>query len=123
MQRYSSDVDLEEVELELDEVEEDVSLYEDLVYPCLVIRGITLVQELEYLGQIKSDDKRSLPLYVEFEGKAELLGKIEINIDTMLLLDLIGNGAYKLELCKSKNDRKELDVAKADTLIKLIDCR
>lgn len=124
MQRYSSDVNLEEVDLELEEDDvEEVNIYEDLTYPCLVIRGITLVQELDFFGNLHVDEKRSLPLYVEFEGSAELLGKLELTIDNMLLLNTIGGGAYKLELCKTKTDRKELSIDKADNLVKMIDCR
>ena len=122
MQRYNdTDVQLQEVELEFEEDSQNITPSDELKYPCIIIKGLSILEELNFFGAYNSkDSKSSLPLYVELEGVVKELGVFDLNVDFMLRLKLIGGDSYKIFLCTSENNRKELDYQDGKTLEKLI---
>ena len=82
------------IELEEEEPESE-GIREDLTYPCLVIEGVLVVQEIEYLRSKEVDPEYAVPLYLNFQGSYSLQGEADISMDGLLSLKSLG---YSLTL-------------------------
>lgn len=93
-------------------------LLNTLVYPCVIVSGVQLEYELEFLKTRVTDPTKSLPLYAYVDGRFEPLDKVELTLDSLLLLKSVNN--YTLYLCKSKDQRKEIDLSDPNTYLKFL---
>ena len=94
------------------------SLYDSLQYPCVIVCGIKLEYELEFLRTRVTDEAKSLPLYAYVDNKFVDVGKVELSLNALLLLKCVND--YTLYLCKSKDLRKELDLKDPNMFLKFI---
>lgn len=109
--------DLMEIDLGLDEVEEvPESMPSDTIYPCILLGGVTIMSELEYLGSLK-ESSRTLPMYISLEGKIKRLGFFEMTSDFISTLAIIGD--YTVTLYKSETVMKEIKFD-YDTLLNFV---
>lgn len=126
MEYVDSNVDLEELELDMleDATASKTSSEEitnPLEYPCAVISGITTTHEVEFLKNHVCDAEVSLPLYIDYDGLIMLLGKIELTLDYMLLLKCMNIAEkYSLSIHKSKASITSVDLNDPLTLMKFI---
>ena len=126
---YSSDVDLEEIDLYCDYEDDGVESIEDrqqvsnavLSYPCAVLEGLTTKWEVEFLKNHECDKDVSIPLYINFEGLILLLGNIELTMDYLLLLRYLdSDNMYKLTIHKSKDVISEVSITDPTSLLRFI---
>lgn len=92
----------------------------NLVYPSIVLEGVTSQQELQYLKKAykdKGDNK--LPFYMSAFGKFKEVGYISLDVDSVLNLAHI-DSRYKIWLYKSEDNKVLIDHDDDATLIKLI---
>lgn len=102
---------------EVDEGSSDVSS-DKLVYPSIIIEGVELVEEIQFLFNYEFDASKSIPLFVKSFGVIKRIGSIELTLDAFQLIRTIAD--YKLTLMKTPTDMVNLDLNDPNTLIKLI---
>lgn len=106
--------------LEIAEVDEGGSdgSSDKLVYPSVIIEGIELTEEIQFLFNYEFDASKSIPLFVKSFGVIKRIGSIEFTLDAFQLIRMIAD--YKLTLMKTPTDKVCLDLNDPNTLIKLI---
>lgn len=117
---FCQTVELEPSTYEFEKNPEENIQGDELTYPCIVIEGVTTKPELEYLSRIPEKKGRSLPLFVHAFDMNLRLGWFPVESTTMILVSTISLGSYKVFLCKSENDRKEIDIDDMNTRLKSI---
>lgn len=127
-QPMAGEAPISEVELGL--VEEEIDLtqptvneviqQQELKYPCLILQGVTTLQELEFLKNCKNNGETSLPLYISAFDQIKELGVMELTLDSMIRLNKLGGTDYKLYLCKKGNELKQIDFRDKTVLENLI---
>jgi hypothetical protein len=93
-------------DLELDEVEIIDEEEVELKYPCMVIEGVTIQEELKFLESLNCDKEDAMPLYCIFDGDIYPICYLEYSLEIFQILHNIGD--YKLKLCL--HSEKELDI-------------
>ncbi|WP_304427867.1 hypothetical protein [uncultured Clostridium sp.] len=92
----------------------------NLEYPCVILEGVTSVEELNYLKKaFKEEDDTKLPFYIKAFGTHKKIGKINISLDEVLGLDYISKD-YKISIWNSPDESVNLDTKNEEDLIKLI---
>lgn len=108
------DLGLEEVNVAADEQ----NLSDDLIYPCLVIGGITTTEELEFFINREVKTKDYLPLFIQFEDIVKRAGDLDVNLEVFQILNSVSK--YTITLHKTPTENVLLDLNDANTFIKLI---
>jgi len=107
--------------LELDELdtlsEVEKSISEELVYPSLLIEGVSTQEEVMFLKK-HSTGGLVLPLYVKFGNLIKCIGKFSLTLENLLLLKSIGT--YDLKLCKSIDKVRDIKLDIPQELVKFV---
>lgn len=112
-----SELDLDDILMDEQEDEVDIS---ELVYPSIVVTGITIEEELYCLASNKCNKDISLPLFVSFNNVAKRIGDIELTLDSLIEFKLLGLNTYTFDLYKSKDNKVRLDLDDPSTLLSFI---
>lgn len=97
-------------------------------YPRLELEGVLLEEELFFIKDLCSQEpnENTLPLYIVFGCENVMAGNLDLDLDTVLKLNYLGNGKYTLKLMLEDNvvdlltrDKKEEDVHKLLSFIRL----
>lgn len=89
-----------------------------LVYPCILIDGVTTEEEINFFRERPFNTNTSLPLFCIVSDTVISLGALELTLFN--LLDLRSIYSYNVTLCKSAENRVVLDLNDPNTLIKFI---
>jgi len=109
------EIDLEVSEIVLDEVAEDeVDYSKPDQFPCIVVKGVTLPSEIEYLITRPAPEDSSMLAYFEAEGKVKLICKLDVSLDSLLVYFGLG---YRIDLWPAA-DRSPVDMRDPDILIR-----
>ena len=121
--------ELEEIDLDfLDSTPNDNKSDSASDYPRLELEGVLLEEELFFIKDLCSQEpnENTLPLYIVFGCENVMAGNLDLDLDTVLKLNYLGNGKYTLKLMLEDNvvdlltrDKKEEDVHKLLNFIRL----
>lgn len=121
--------ELEEIDLDfLDSTPNDNKSDSPSDYPRLELEGVLLEEELFFIKDLCSQEpnENTLPLYIVFGCENVMAGNLDLDLDTVLKLNYLGNGKYTLKLMIEDNvvdlltrDKKEEDVHKLLNFIRL----
>lgn len=121
--------ELEEIDLDfLDSTPNDNKSDSSSDYPRLELEGVLLEEELFFIKDLCSQEpnENTLPLYIVFGYENVMAGNLDLDLDTVLKLNYLGNGKYTLKLMTEDNvvdlltrDKKEEDVHKLLNFIRL----
>lgn len=103
-------------ELEDDYVEDES---DPLVYPSLVMSGVSLLSELQFLHSRPRKGKDRIPLFINFDGIIKQIGSVEFSLETFQICHYV-NPEYRITLHKSPANSVELDLNDLSTYLKLI---
>lgn len=78
----------------------------DLQLPCLVIEGLSLEIEIEFLKQRPIDEENSIPLYIRQQGVEVPANKTNLDLDTLLVYRKLG---YNVELYLPNGEKRDLN--------------
>ena len=94
---------------------------DSLTYPCMVISGLKLLDEVTFLKSHKCHQGKSLDLYLDFNNDIYPLGKADLELDYLLLLKLLSPGEpYTILIYLDKNTSKQIDLDNPESLINFI---
>ena len=119
--------ELEEIDF-LDSTPNDNKSDSSSDYPRLELEGVLLEEELFFIKDLCSQEpnENTLPLYIVFGCENVMAGNLDLDLDTVLKLNYLGNGKYTLKLMTEDNvvdlltrDKKEEDVHKLLNFIRL----
>lgn len=121
--------ELEEIDLDfLDSTPNDNKSESSSDYPRLELEGVLLEEELFFIKDLCSQEpnENTLPLYIVFGCENVMAGNLDLDLDTVLKLNYLGNGKYTLKLMLEDNvvdlltrDKKDEDVHKLLNFIRL----
>lgn len=121
--------ELEEIDLDfIDSTPNDKKSDSSSGYPRLELEGVLLEEELFFIKDLCSQEpnENTLPLYIVFGYENIMAGNLDLDLDTVLKLNYLGNGKYILKLMLEDNvvdlltrDKKEEDVHKLLSFIRL----
>lgn len=121
--------ELEEIDLDfIDSTPNDKKSDSSSGYPRLELEGVLLEEELFFIKDLCSQEpnENTLPLYIVFGYENIMAGNLDLDLDTVLKLNYLGNGKYTLKLMLEDNvvdlltrDKKEEDVHKLLSFIRL----
>lgn len=121
--------ELEEIDLDfIDSTPNDKKSDSSSGYPRLELEGVLLEEELFFIKDLCSQEpnENTLPLYIVFGYENVMAGNLDLDLDTVLKLNYLGNGKYTLKLMLEDNvvdlltrDKKEEDVHKLLSFIRL----
>ena len=121
--------ELEEIDLDfIDSTPNDKKSDSSSGYPRLELEGVLLEEELFFIKDLCSQEpnENTLPLYIVFGCENVMAGNLDLDLDTVLKLNYLGNGKYTLKLMLEDNvvdlltrDKKEEDVHKLLSFIRL----
>lgn len=121
--------ELEEIDLDfIDSTPNDKKSNSSSGYPRLELEGVLLEEELFFIKDLCSQEpnENTLPLYIVFGCENVMAGNLDLDLDTVLKLNYLGNGKYTLKLMLEDNvvdlltrDKKEEDVHKLLSFIRL----
>lgn len=119
--RDVEDIDIEDLALEeidlIGEANRDKS--DALDYPCMLVEGMETKAELDFIMKNRGfDSSNSIPLYINFNGLVKKIGRFGFDLDYIFLLR--GIAKYSFTLCKSKDEKSEIDLNDTDVLVKFI---
>lgn len=105
--------DKDSVDLEV--VDINVDLSDKTRYPNLLLKGITTINELDFISSITKGKKRTLlPLYVEYSGITKYICDFNLTFDNLLLLSRMKG--YSLHLNYSETESSLINLADAGCL-------
>lgn len=105
--------DKDSVDLEV--VDINVDLSDKTHYPNLLLKGITTINELDFISSITKGKKRTLlPLYVEYSGITKYICDFNLTFDNLLLLSRMKG--YSLHLNYSETESSLINLADAGCL-------
>lgn len=105
----------------LETVQDDSIIYENIIYPCLIIKGVESIEEVEFLKRfcVDSSNTKSIFLYCFTNNDVAEIGYVKLTLDFLLILERMPN--YKVVLLQSKNGKTiEVDLHNPDDLVKFI---
>lgn len=111
----------QEERVDLETVEDDSVIYEEVVYPCLIIRGVTSMEEIDFIKRfrVKTLDTKSIYVYIANRDNVAEIGYVELTIDFLLVLEKMPS--YKVSLLQSKNGKMiDVDLHNPNDLVKFI---
>lgn len=95
---------------------------EALLYPSVIIQGITTEEEVLYFHNKFSDSSRSVPLFIFFEGVYKRIGSFELSLDNLLVIRSVAKYQLKLMISEAKEVNIDLDNPEALlSFIKIVD--
>lgn len=101
--------------VDLEVVDIDVDLSDKLHYPNLLLRGVTTINELDFISSITHGRERNLlPLYVEFSGVVRYICDFNLTFDNLLLLSRMSG--YSLNLNYSESESSLINLTDAECL-------
>lgn len=92
--------------------------YENVVYPCIFIEGLSNTFEIKYFSERLCDESLSYPLDCEVEGVPFKIGNFEMSLDNLLAIRRIFG--YNIYLHKNEDNIVKIDLNNPETLIKFI---
>lgn len=107
-----ADLDLEVV----DNSDFAASVSDQLEYPCIVLHGVTTVEELHFFSERYHTEESALPLFIEVEGQIKKIGFFELTLDSLLSIKCIAH--YDIYLHRKSDDVVHLDLNDPALLIK-----
>lgn len=94
-------------EISLFEEEETVEVVErNLQFPCMVLEGVLINQEVVYLQERGVDQESAIPLYIRQEGEDILIGQFDMSLDSLLCMRRLG---YDMTLYLPNGEERKLD--------------
>lgn len=105
----------------LETVQDDSIIYESVIYPCLIIKGVESVEEVEFLKRfcVDSSNTKSIFLYCFTKNDVAEIGYVKLSLNFLLILERMPN--YKVVLLQSKNGKTiEVDLHNPEDLAKFI---
>lgn len=100
--------DKDSVDLEI--VDINVDLSDKTHYPNLLLKGVTTINELDFISSITQGKKRTLlPLYVEYSGVTKYICDFNLTFDNLLLLSRMKG--YSLNLNYSETESSLINLA------------
>lgn len=111
----------EELELSTIEIDEnDADIKSDkLKYPCLILNGVTTVEELNYFINKPAITPYCLPLFLEFSGIYKEINTFDLTLDNLMTLHNISSN-YRLDLVKDLDEKRTLELDNPSTYVTLI---
>ncbi len=110
----------DDTDLSLEVLEQvDTTLAHDQIdYPCMVIDGLTTVEEVQFLHRLKPNSEMVLPLYCSIDGTIKRIGTSELTIKYLQILNYLGD--YGVSIRKSAGAVSPLDLKDVNTYLRLI---
>lgn len=109
------------LDLKLD-MYDDSQIEEELIkklnFPCVVIYGLKLEYEVDFLKGRKGDPSRSINQYAYVNGEFISVGMLELSIDSMLMLRQTND--YDVVLYKSADENVKIDLNNPNTYLNYI---
>ena len=108
-------------EVVLDEYVDDSfaeHLRSKMVYPCVLLGGITSNEEIEFFRNRKTDEDVSVTAYCMVDGEPINLGQIELTLNGLLFLRSIF--PYEVQLCISEEKFVKIDLNDPKDLMRYI---
>lgn len=107
-----------DLSLEVLEQVESVPVHDQIEYPCMVIDGLTTVEEAQFLHRLKPNSEMVLPLYCSIDGTIKRIGTSELTIKYLQILNYLGD--YGVSIMKSKGVMSSLDLKDVNTYLGLV---
>ena len=104
--------------LEVLEQVESVPVHDQIDYPCMVIDGLTTVEEAQFLHKLKPNSEMVLPLYCSIDETIKRIGTSELTIKYLQILNYLGD--YGVSIMKSAGVVSTLDLKDVNTYLGLI---
>lgn len=104
--------------LEVLEQVESVPVHDQIEYPCMVIDGLTTVEEAQFLHRLKPNSEMVLPLYCSIDGTIKRIGTSELTIKYLQILNYLGD--YGVSIMKSTGVMSPLDLKDVNTYLGLV---
>jgi len=107
-----------DLSLEVLEQVETAPAHDQIDYPCMVIDGLTTVEEAQFLHRLKPNSEMVLPLYCSIDGTIKRIGTSELTIKYLQILNYLGD--YGVSIMKSAGAVSPLDLKDVNTYLGLI---
>lgn len=90
-----------------------------LKYPCMVISGLTLMDEVVYLQNHQCHIGTSMQLYINFQGQIFPLNKADLELRYLLLLKDLSpkDEPYEVKIYMNENTSKNIDWSNPESLL------
>lgn len=107
------------IELDAVSFENDSASGADVVYPSMLLDGVSTEEEFYFFRKREPKDKEcAIPLYCTVEGKIAELGLIEISVDSLLFLRSVSD--YEVSLMYSEDKKIPINLEDPETAAKFI---
>lgn len=108
----------DDLALEVLEEVESTTTADVIEYPCMVIDGLTTVEEAQFLNRMKPSSEMVLPLYCSIDGTIKRIGTSELTIKYLQILNYLGD--YCVSIRKAESVASSLDLKDVNTYLRLI---
>jgi hypothetical protein len=105
--------------VELQEVDDFIPVDKfKVIYPHVLIRGISTEEEVIYFHNKFSNPEKSLPLYLQFENSYKCIGNFELTLNNLLIIRCIDN--YLLSIVVEEDKEIPINLDEPEQLLKFI---